>query len=141
MAELEAEKSILQARCISLPLPEPIRLHPKLPEVYKKHVEELHLSSNDPLIRDEASESLRELITRIVLKSSASSELEVTLHGDLAAILQLCELAATNKQKPKTKHPGSDEPGCVLSVVAGTRYPLFRNRRRWFRGPPRFDHS
>ncbi|MCH2516452.1 MAG: recombinase family protein, partial [Dehalococcoidia bacterium] len=45
------------------------------------------------------------------------SGLDAELHGDLAAILALC-----NTDDPKKQRPGSEEPGRQLSVVAGVGF-------------------
>jgi site-specific DNA recombinase len=61
---LEARKANLEqiAKPESMP-----RLHPKLAEVYRQHVERLEEALNDSTIRPEATDALRTLIDRIVL--------------------------------------------------------------------------
>ena len=75
----------------------------------------------------EATDILRSLIEAIAFVPS-DGELKIELHGDLAGILNVAT---------KEKGPSSTD-GLVLQVemVAGTRYPLFRNRRPWVRGSP-----
>jgi site-specific DNA recombinase len=131
MAELEAKRTHLEACLADMPAPEPVRLHPKLPEIYRRLVEELHHALNDPLIRDEAAETLRGLITKIVLTPRTSREgVDAILHGDVAAILELCD-QAKRKSSPKKQHPGQEEPGRQLSVVAGAHNHLYRTVVQW----------
>lgn len=47
-----------------------------------------------------------------------ASGVDAALHGDIAAILELCD-QAKRKGSPKKQHPGQQGPGCQLSVVAG----------------------
>jgi site-specific DNA recombinase len=64
----------------------------------------------------EASEILRSLIDKVVLtpETGAPNWLKAELHGDLAAILSLCE-AGRSQEKP----PAGERGGSQLSVVAG----------------------
>ncbi|MHB2169005.1 hypothetical protein [Alsobacter sp. R-9] len=66
---------------------------------------------------------IRSMIERVDLTPRADgSGVDAVLHGDLAAILAACGGASD-----KSKLPGPLlEPGSQLSVVAGTRYHLYR---------------
>jgi hypothetical protein len=47
---------------------EPLRLHPRLAEVWRKKVAALGAASADPLIRDEAVDCLRGLLARVEVR-------------------------------------------------------------------------
>jgi site-specific DNA recombinase len=114
LSELEQQRDMLGARLSEEP-PPPVRLHPKLADIYAEKVQGLDASLNDPAIRQEAAEALRSLIDRIELSPRKEGEgLGAVLHGDLAHILALCE-APNGKQKLPEKHIS----GSLPSVVAG----------------------
>ena len=69
--------------------PQPL-IHPNMSEIYRRRVENLHNLLIDPASKDEASEIIRSLIDRIVL-SPMNGELQIDLHGELAAILNFCQ--------------------------------------------------
>ena len=52
--ELEARRSALEQE-LAAPAPSPVRLHPNLPQVYRRKVERLHEALADPALRDEAA--------------------------------------------------------------------------------------
>lgn len=98
----------------------PVALHPNLPALYWRQVERLEAALNDPLIRDEAAEVLRDLTEKVVLMPRPRVKgLDAVLHGDLARILQLCEAANETSGSRKRKLPGQDRPGSQVSLVAG----------------------
>jgi crotonobetaine/carnitine-CoA ligase len=54
----------------------------------------------------------------------------ISLHGDLARILQLCEAADEKSGSRKRKLPGQGGPGSQVSVVAGAGFTAFAGARR-----------
>jgi hypothetical protein len=98
--------------------PPPLRIHPNIHKIYERKVADLVNVLNDDVIKAEANEIIRGLIDKIVLfPATDDSGLDAELHGDLAAILALC-----NTDDPKKQRPGSEEPGRQLSVVAGAGF-------------------
>ncbi|WP_234984335.1 zinc ribbon domain-containing protein, partial [Roseivivax jejudonensis] len=77
LEELEARKMQLEAE-LDAPAPSPVRLHPRLPELYRAKVAELAESLRDPEIRTQALDVLRGLIDRIVVQPSETGE-DVTI--------------------------------------------------------------
>ncbi len=127
LAELEAERIRLAVALEATAPAPPIALHPNLPELYRRQVERLEAALNDPIIRDEAAEVLRELIAKVVLMPRPEGKsLDAVLHGDLARILQLCEAADPKSRTRKLKLPGQGGPGSQASVVAGARNQQYR---------------
>jgi hypothetical protein len=84
---LEARQAELTQLIESAPPPAP-RLHPKLAEVYRATVADLHAALNDPSARTEAAEILRGLIERITVRADAQGHL-VELTGDIVKLLTL----------------------------------------------------
>ncbi len=115
MAALEARREILDAKLAAASDKAPVRLHPKLSEVYREQIARLEDALNHDSIKDEAGEILRRLIDKIVL-TPEDGGLKAELCGDLAEILALCAPGEQNK-----KLPGTGVPGSQLSVVAGAR--------------------
>jgi len=116
MKGLEAHKAEIQVILGSAEVPSVVRIRPNAAEIYRRKVAELEEALNDESIKAEASEILRSLIDRIVLKPDAGSPdgIEAELHGDLAAILAL-----SNDAGRKQKLPANSMAGSQLSVVAG----------------------
>ncbi len=121
--EIELQRELKEAQS---PAPRPV-VTADGAELYKARVANLEAALNDPLVRDEAGEALRELIEKIVLTPDASAEggLAAILHGVLAAILNLAAAPA-----PKQKLPRTGVLGSQLSLVAGTRCHLYRTTFR-----------
>ncbi len=117
MAELEAEKAMLEQRLASTPEPPKIRLHPNLPGLHREKVAELEQALADPMIKAEAAEIIRSQIERITLTPNEEGGLEVQLYGDLARILQFCEAGERKRERP-----GHGGPGRGSSVVAGAGF-------------------
>jgi site-specific DNA recombinase len=117
MAELEAEKAMLEERLAAAPEPPKIRLHPNLAGLYREKVAALEQALADPAIKAEAAEVIRSQIERITLTPKEEGTLEVQLYGDLARILQFCEAG-----EGKLQRPGHGKPGRELSVVAGAGF-------------------
>ena len=68
MTVLEAEKAQLVTELAVRPDATPIALHPNLPLLYRKKVEELEAVLADPGLGPEAMDAIRAMIARIVLK-------------------------------------------------------------------------
>jgi site-specific DNA recombinase len=126
MAELEAEKAVLEARLATAPALPKVRLHPNLAGMYRQKVAALEQALADPEIKAEAAEIVRSQIERITLTPNAEDGLDVHLYGDLARILQLCEAG-----ERKSERPGTGVPGRELSVVAGAHNHLCRTIMVW----------
>lgn len=88
----------------------------------KQRLADLESLLEDAELRDEAMESIRSMIERIVVSPRDCGGVNLELYGDLARILTVCS------QNAKT--PLRDEAGFSLSVVAGARDHLYRTRIR-----------
>jgi site-specific DNA recombinase len=113
LSALEAEKADAEAKRQALEPPPVIEIHPNLPALYRREVEQLQAALSDPELRVEAGEMLRSVITRIVL-TPVGDQLEVKLYGDLAEIVALSQGAGANKNGAVLR-----ETAPLLSVVAG----------------------
>ncbi|SEL92852.1 Site-specific DNA recombinase [Roseivivax marinus] len=108
--DLEARKSDLKI-VLEAPAPSPVRLHPKLPELYRAKVAELAESLRDSEIKTQALDILRGLIERIVVRSSGKGEsMTIELEGALTAMLDAAQPGAL-----------SDADASSIKVVAGGR--------------------
>lgn len=126
LAELEREQEELHALVAEAPTPI-VRIHPRLAEVYADKVARLEETLNDPLIRREATDVLRSLISMVELRPRDGADgVDALLHGDLAQILAFCEAG-----ERKSKLPEGGAPGSLLSVVAGTCNHLYRTIVHW----------
>ena len=86
-------------------------LHPKMAEIYRRKVTDLHAALNDDeTTRAEAADILRSLIDAIVLVPEGS-ELKIELRGDLAGILKI----AANEKSPSI----TDGLASQVEMVAG----------------------
>ena len=112
MDGLEARKKSLIAAIAEAPQPRP-RLHPKLADIYRSKVADLHAALNDESIREEAVEILRSLIGEIRLVPE-DDRLCIVLRGDLAAILSF----ASAKKNPRLE----PETGVQITLVAGAGF-------------------
>ncbi|WP_244889285.1 recombinase family protein [Roseivivax marinus] len=117
MDALEARKTDLTSRLSSLAeCVAPVHLHPSLAQVYRQKVSDLTASLNDNLVRPEATEVLRSLLSevRMIPDASADHGHVIELYGELGAILGLAGGA-------------NDEPrrftgGVSYSMVAGVGF-------------------
>ena len=76
-------------------------LHPNLPALYRRKVEELEKLLTDPELAAEAMDAITALIRRVVLTPRADAPgLDAMLHSDLAEILALCSEATPNDKRP-----------------------------------------
>ena len=123
MATLEAEKAQLRTAMAAKPAATPVALHPNLPVMYRRKVEELERPLTDAELGVEAMAAIRSTNTRIVLTPRAEGGMEAVLEGDLAAILTICEGAERANARLGGGRSG-DVPGRQLSVVAGARNTL-----------------
>lgn len=68
----------------------PVLLHPNMADHYRREVEQLIESLNEPNHRSRAADLLRTVIEKIVLTPNKdSTKLEIDLYGDLAGILSI----------------------------------------------------
>lgn len=123
LADLETQKAQLEVALADLPAESPVQLHPNLPALFRRKVEQLEELVTHPELAIEAMERMRGLIGRIVLTPDAAGGLAVELHGELAAILQISEAAQTPNARLAGGRFGSVREGQV-SVVAGARNHL-----------------
>ena len=94
---------------IAATLPSPPRFHPRLADIYRQQVADLHRALSDPKARTEAAEILRGLIDRITVQGDNDGHLLV-LAGDIVKLLSL----------PRGQVPPSFESS--VKVVAGARF-------------------
>jgi site-specific DNA recombinase len=126
MAELEAERARLAAALEATAPAPPVALHPNLPALYRRQVERLEAALNDPMIRDEAAEVLRELIEKVVLLPA-----RVGQGAGRGALWRSPPHPAALRgggreaRHPQTQTPRPGEPGSQTSVVAGARNCLY----------------
>ena len=94
---------------------------PAASQIYARRVAELSDALNHPGTRAESADQLRVLIEKIVLTpGSKRGEVYARLHGDLATILEW--VARQDGQTgTKSKTPGAERSGVLVSVVAGAR--------------------
>jgi site-specific DNA recombinase len=109
---LEQEKTGAEMRlCNSKPAPV-LRLHTKLPDLYRSKIEGLAEALNAPGTVGEASEIMRGLIDRIVL-TPEGEVLRAELHGDLAVLARFAEAKESRAEA---------DSALRLSVVAGVGF-------------------
>ncbi len=109
---LEEHQRALCQQVEALPAPEP-RLHPKLAEVYRSTVKDLHAALNDSEARVEAADILRGLVERVTVRADADGHV-IELTGDIVKLVTL---------------PGGSVPNPFASsvkVVAGARTGRYR---------------
>jgi len=125
LRELEGRRAELEAACVTTAPAPNLRLHPSMADLYRRKVEELEKSLNDPSIRVEATGILRSMIERITLTQdeTAPDGMRVELQGDLAAIL-----AATSGRSKmlKQRDPVLATGSVMLPGVAGHRTQRLR---------------
>ena len=121
MTGLEARKTELTALLAGAPEDKPDLL-PTAATIYAKKVATLTKALNRPAERQEAAETLRMLIEKIVLTPGQErGEIYATLHGELRTILEWTERQSIGKA-PKTNTPGGTSSGVLVSVVAGAGF-------------------
>ncbi len=120
LEEMEARKAALQDEVDAAPPPAP-RLHPNLAELYRRKVDELHRSLNDPAYRTEAAETLRSIIEGINIRPLGRGGFEMELTGE---IVNMIDLANSRLRNTKSAPEGTAVPDPYRSsvkVVAGAR--------------------
>ena len=120
LSGLETDKAQAETNLANTAVPPKLRIHPNLPALYRRKVEQLQVALSEPQTRVAAGEIIRSLIARIVL-TPVGGTLEIKLYGDLAEIVTVSQ--GTGRQQ---NGPVSGEAGPLLSVVAGTRNHLYR---------------
>jgi len=114
LSALEADKAKAETNLANAAAPTKLRIHPNLPALYRRKVEQLQEALSQPATQVEAGEIIRSFIDRIEL-TPAGGTLAIKLYGDLAQIIAFSETSAD-----KRNGPVSSEAGPLLSVVAGT---------------------
>jgi site-specific DNA recombinase len=91
MAELESEKQTLRTALEQSAEPPALRLHPSLSDHYRSNIRNLSFALQDPVLKTEATEALRGLISeiRMVPDQDAQNDHHIELADDLAGILAL----------------------------------------------------
>ncbi len=118
MDTLEARKTELNTLLADAPEDTPDIL-PSASAIYAKKVSALTEALNRKEERQEAAETLRGLIEKILLTPGPErGEIYATLHGELGTILNWTEQQAIGNTAKTTK-PAADATGLSLSVVAG----------------------
>ncbi len=112
LASLEARKGTLEQDLA--PQPAAAIIHPNLPQLYRRKVEQLHQALLQPDTRAEAAEVLRGLIEQIRLIPEGE-HLAIELYGTIAGIM-----AAANKTAAQRVASG----GGSTVLVAGPDLPL-----------------
>jgi DNA invertase Pin-like site-specific DNA recombinase len=103
---LEARKAELE-RKLATTAPELPAIHPGVAEIYRRKVEHLREAIDRADCRAEAAEILRGLIEEVRLVPE-DDELQIELHGELSAILELAN-----------EHPRRASAGVQIKLVAG----------------------
>jgi hypothetical protein len=117
LESLEARKKDL-AGTLASTTTSPVRLHPNLAAVYRAKIEQLREALNKDATRTEAVGVLRGLIDEIRLVPE-EKKLRIHLVGQLAELFALAQ---------KYLQPGLGKTGLQVTLVAGTRINLYRNR-------------
>jgi len=97
---------------------EPARplLHPSMARRYRQEIRDLREALNDEKRRGEASQLLRSLIDKVVLRPTQAGALSIDLYGDLAGILEIASQSKSEKDKPmKTERKNKNRHGSVAS--------------------------
>ena len=104
LRDLEARQDELTERLAGVPAEIP-DIHPNIASIYRRKVARLAAALQKPEERDAAASAIRGLIERIVLTPGPKrGDLYVTLHGDLATIL---EWTGTGDKNEETETPAS----------------------------------
>ena len=98
--QLKSRKSKLQRELETTPPAAP-RFHPRLADVYRDKVAQLHDALADPQDRAEAFEILRGLIEKITVRPAGKTRgFEVELVGEIANMVALSPGAETARKEP-----------------------------------------
>jgi len=101
LTALEADKVKAEAEVASTAAPTKLRIHPNLPALYRRKVEQLEEALTEPATQVEAGEIIRSLIDRIEL-TPTDDTLAIKLYGDLAQIIAFSE-AGKQKDPPRAR--------------------------------------
>ncbi len=120
MDTLESDKASLEAQLRAIPAEDPIAIHPGLADIYAKRVAHLAEALNAADTKAEAADILRGLIDKIILQPDpdAANGHKIELHGELGAILSLCDNAVTTNAKARSGATGIKQ----LTMVAGAGF-------------------
>lgn len=116
---LEARQDQLQVDLASTPPPAPV-LHPNLSELYKRKVERLHETLNDPNYRTESAEVLRSIVHRINVKPTGRGSVEIDLIGEIVNMINLAQ-ASNQKTAAPSEATVHEDYRSSVKVVAGAR--------------------
>jgi site-specific DNA recombinase len=114
LTALEQEKAQAEIRLRTCKPAPVLRLHTKLPELYRSKVDRLAEALNAPDTVAEAAEIMRGLIDRIVL-TPEGDVLRAELHGDLAVLARFA-------QGKEGRAESTGDSALRLSVVAGVGF-------------------
>ena len=132
LQDLEADKTRLEADLarIEADLPSPaIKIHPNVPELYRRRVAKLAELLENEETRPEAMEAIRGLIDRIEVgpPETARGPCSVTLVGALASVLAFAsEEFTTQNRRALAGHGGSGFGTNLLVAGAGFEPATFR---------------
>ena len=87
LVALEAREDVLLSQLEVAPQPK-VLLNPKMADVYRSRVADLHMALDDPSSGQQAAESIRALIEKIVVVP-VDGKLTVDLYGEIGSILRL----------------------------------------------------
>nr|WP_324755287.1 recombinase family protein [Roseovarius sp. Pro17] len=120
MDALEARKAELEGALATLPEEDTVLLHPGLADLFRKKVEDLVTSLNDPGMKSEAGELLRSLIEKIILTpaDAAPNGHLISLQGELAGILSFCDKGMGTNANARSRATGVRQ----VTMVAGARF-------------------
>jgi site-specific DNA recombinase len=120
MDALEAERAMLEAAMQTVPVREPVAIHPGLCDIYARKVADLAAALNAEDTKTEAADILRGLIDRIVLHPDAEAPNghAIELYGALGAILALCDGGSVRHAKARTVGAGVLQ----VTMVAGAGF-------------------
>jgi site-specific DNA recombinase len=129
VATLEAQRIALTARLAETAVQEVPRLHPELPQAYRRQIERLGEALETGPDNIAALEAVRGLIERIILYPVPERGFEIEVLGDIAAMIRLGQAGQAGQtgtrnggQTLKGSPAVSDLFVCSVKVVAGTGF-------------------
>ena len=122
MAALEAEKAQLVAELAAKPEPTPVALHPNLPLLYRKKVEELEAAAGRPGARARGDGGDPRVITRIVLTPRPEGGMDGDARGRSGADPGDLRRAPNAERPPGAGGRSGAVPASQVSVVAGAGF-------------------
>ncbi|MEX0809080.1 MAG: recombinase family protein [Dongiaceae bacterium] len=114
MRRLETRQEEIERELAVAPETAKPLIHPNMAALYRRKVSEIEMLLADSTSKDEAIQTIRSLIDRIVL-TPVAGELQIDLKGELAAILSLCQ----DSKKPAARVRDGLEQ---LKLVAGAGF-------------------